>query len=88
MKLMSSLLICLALSACATDYASQLYEPNFGRHGLHYSGDTLDPSLLMNGVYASRQINGPDGWGPLAGFCLTVEQCSQQAQLWASGSAP
>lgn len=88
MKLISSLIICLALSACATDYVSQLSEPNFGRHVLHYSDGNVDPTLLMNGIYAAKQMNGPDVSAPLGAFCLTAYRCSQQPQLWASGSAP
>jgi type III secretory pathway lipoprotein EscJ len=60
MKLISSLIICLALSACATDYVSQLSEQNYGMHGLHYSEGNVDPTLLMNGIYASKQMSGPD----------------------------
>jgi hypothetical protein len=88
MKLMSFLIICLALSACATDYASQLSEPNFGRQsGLHYSeGETMDPTLMMNGIYASKQLNGAPL--PLGAFCLTEYRCSQQSQLWSSGWTP
>jgi hypothetical protein len=88
MKLMSSLIICLALSACATDYVSQLSEPNYGRHGLHYSEGNVDPTLLMNGVYASKQLNGSDVSVPLGFFCLTTYRCSQPSQLSASGFAP
>ena len=88
MKLISSLIICLALSACATDYVSQLSEPSYGRHGLHYSEGNVDPTLLMNGVYASKQLNGPDVSVPLGFFCLTIYRCSQQPQLSASGFAP
>jgi len=68
LKLISSLIICLGLSACATDYVSQLSEPNFGLRGLHLSPENVDPTLLMNGTYASKQMNGlylkpghPDG---------------------------
>ena len=87
MKLMSSLIICLALSACATDYASQLSEDNYGRRGgLHYSEDTLDPTLMMNGIYASKQLNGAPI--PLGAYCLTDYRCSQQSPLWSSGWAP
>jgi hypothetical protein len=77
MKLISILIICLGLPACATDYVSQLSEPNFGVRGLHISEDA-DPVLLMNGVYASKQMGGvyiskphgalsqqpPSGWDP------------------------
>lgn len=76
MKLISSLGLCLALSACATDYASQLSEPNYGLRVLN-SENNVDPTLLMNGVYASR---------PAGSFWLT--RCSQQAPLWSSGFAP
>jgi hypothetical protein len=77
MKLISTLIICLGLSACATDYVSQLSEPNFGVRGLHIADDA-DPVLLMNGGYASKQMGGvyiskphgalsqqpPSGWDP------------------------
>lgn len=82
-KLMSPLIIGLALSACATDYVSQLSEPNYGRHGLHYLEENVDPTLMMNGIYASKQMNG----SPLGAFCLT-DRCSQSAPLWSSGFAP
>jgi hypothetical protein len=77
MKLISSLIICLALSACATDYASQLSESNYGYRVL-YSRDPADPAQLMNGLYTS----GTAG----TAFCLT--RCSREAPLWASGFAP
>jgi hypothetical protein len=70
MKLITPLMVCLALSACATDYASQMSQPNYGIRGLHLSSDTLDPTLLMNGTYASKQMNGlhvsksSPGWDP------------------------
>lgn len=73
MRLISSLIVCLGLSACATDYVSRLYEPNYGVRGLKYSEDTLDPTLIMNGTYASKQMNGfyvprpqrwSSGWDP------------------------
>jgi len=76
MKLISSLIVCLALSACATDYASRLSEPHYGRQVLN-SVEIVDPALLMNGIYASR---------PSGTFCLT--RCSYQAPLWSSGFAP
>jgi hypothetical protein len=88
MKLISSLIICLALSACATDYSSRLSEPDYGRQGLHYTEGNVDPTLLMNGIYASKQMNGANAPGFLGAFCLTTYRCSQQPQLWASGSAP
>jgi len=77
MKLISCLGLCLALSACATDYASQLSESNFGYRVL-YSRDPADPAQLMNGLYTS----GPVG----TVFCST--RCSREAPLWASGFAP
>jgi hypothetical protein len=58
MRLISSLIACLALSACATDYVSRMYEPNHGLRGLHYTESSIDPTLLMNGTYASKQMNG------------------------------
>ena len=76
MKLISLLIICLALSACATNYASQLSEPNYGLQVLN-SDENVDPALLMNGIYAFR---------PAGAFCLT--RCSQQPPLWSSGFAP
>jgi hypothetical protein len=88
MKLISSLIVCLALSACATDYSAQLTEPNYGRHGgLSFSEATLDPAMLMNGTYASKQMNGSYGSTPFGAFCL-AGGCSQQAPLWSSGWAP
>ena len=90
MKLISSLIICLALSACASDYASRLSEPDYGRvQSLHYSEyNNMDPTLMMNGVYASKQMNGSNLSGSLGAFCLTTYRCSQQAQLSASGFTP
>jgi hypothetical protein len=88
MKLSSSLIVCLALSGCATDYASQLSEANFGRRGLHYSEENVDSASLMNGVYASKQMNNSYSSTPLGAFCLTDYGCSQHAPLWASGWAP
>ncbi len=77
MKLISTLGLCLALSACATDYASQLSESNFGYRQL-YSKDPMDTSQLVNGLYTS----GPAG----TAFCLS--QCSGEAPLWSTGFAP
>jgi hypothetical protein len=79
MKLISSLMMCLGLSACATDYASQLSAPNFGIRSLKYSEGTMDPTLLMNGSYAARQLNGSYAAVPLGAFCLTDYRCSPQA---------
>jgi hypothetical protein len=77
MRLITSLIICLGLSACATDYVSQLSEPNFGRRGLHLSPENVDPTLLMNGSYASKQLNGLYLSQPSGPFC-TDSRCSQQ----------
>ena len=77
MKLISCLGLCLALSACATDYASQLSESNFGYRVL-YSRDPADPAQLMNGLYSS----GP----AVAAFCLT--RCFREAPLSSSGFTP
>jgi hypothetical protein len=88
MRLISSLIVCLGLSACATDYVSQLSEPNFGIRGLHYSEDTLDPTQLVNGTYASKQMNGFSVSKPFGALCLTGYRCSQPAQQWSSGWDP
>jgi hypothetical protein len=77
MKLISSLGLSLVLSGCATDYASQLSEPNFGYRVL-YSRDPADPAQLMNGLYTLGSAG--------TAFCLT--RCSREAPLWASGFAP
>ena len=88
MRLISSLMICLGLSACATDYVSQLSEPNYGIRGLHYSEGNIDPILLMNGTYASKQMNGLYGSKPLGAFCLTDYRCSPQVRQSSSGWDP
>jgi hypothetical protein len=85
-KLISPIVVCVALSACATDYGSQLAEPDYGRHGMHYTEGNVDPTMLMNGTYASKQLNGPSM--PLGAFCLTDYRCSPQSQLSSSGWAP
>lgn len=82
-KLISPAIIGFALSACATDYVSQLSQPNFGKHGLHYSEENVDSALMENGVYASKQMSG----SPLGAFCST-NRCSQAAPLWSSGFTP
>jgi len=87
MKLICSLIICLGLSACATDYVSQLSEPDFGRRGLHYSPENVDPILMMNGTYASKQMSGLYLTQPSGAFC-TNYRCSQQAQPESSGWNP
>jgi hypothetical protein len=82
MRLISALIICLGLSACATDYVSQLYEPDYGRRGLHLSEQNLDPSMLMDGTYAAKQLNGFSGSKPFGTLCFTGYRCSQPAQQW------
>jgi hypothetical protein len=84
MKLISSLIICLGLSACATDYSSQLAEPGYGLRGVHLSPENVDPALLMNGTYASKQMNGLSLSQPSGAFC-TSYRCQQQ---WSSGWNP
>ena len=83
MKPIALLIVCLGLSACATEYASQLYQPDYGIRTLHYSPGDVDPTLLMNGSYASKQMNG--GFRAL---CLTDYRCSPQAQQSSSGWNP
>jgi hypothetical protein len=87
MRLISSLIVCVGLSACATDYVSQLYQPNYGLRSLHYTEGNIDPTLLMNGAYASKQMNGLYV-RPLGAFCLTDYRCSPQAQQSSSGWDP
>jgi hypothetical protein len=85
MKLVSSLIVCLGLSACATDYVSQLSAPNYGLREMKYTESDIDPTLLMNGTYASKQMNSL--YGPRA-FCLTDYRCSPQAQQSMNGWNP
>ena len=87
MRLISSLIICLGLSACATDYVSQLSEPNYGIRSLKFAEGDVDPTLLMNGSYASKQMNGLYS-KPLGPFCLNDYRCSPQAQQSSSGWNP
>lgn len=84
MRLISTLIVCLGLSACATDYESQLYQPNFGVRGLHYTESDVDPTMLMNGTYASKKMNGLYG----SAFCLNAYRCSPQAQQSSPGWDP
>ena len=88
MKPITLLIISLGLSACATDYLSQLSEPNYGIRSLHLSPGDVDPTLLMNGVYASKQMNGLYGSKYTGPFCLTDYRCSPQAQQSSSGWNP
>jgi hypothetical protein len=85
MRSLCCLIVFLGLSACATDYVSQLSEPDFGRRGMHYTESDIDPTLLMNGGYASKQMNGLYG---SKAFCLTDYRCSQPAQPSSSGWNP
>ena len=75
--------VCLILSACATDYVSQLTDPNFGAHHLKLTEGNVDPTMLMDGTYASKQLFGSSS----GTFCVT-DRCSQRAPLWSSGWAP
>jgi len=84
----ASMIICLVLSACATDYASQLSGPNFGRTGLKFVEEDVDPTQLMNGTYASKQMNESSVSRPFGAFCLSANGCSQRAPLWSSGWVP
>jgi hypothetical protein len=88
MRLISFLTLCVGLSGCATDYVSQLYEPNWGVRGLHYSPENVDPTLMMNGSYAAKQMNGLYISMPMGPFCATDYRCSQQAQQWSSTPDP
>jgi hypothetical protein len=85
MRLIAPLIVCLGLSACATDYASQLYQPNYGVRSLKYTESNVDPTMLMNGTYASKQMNGLYG---SRAFCLTDSRCSPQAQQSSPGWNP
>jgi hypothetical protein len=85
MKLIASLIVCLGLCACATDYVAQMSQSNYGLRGLHYSEGTIDPTLLMNGTYASKQMNGVYISTP---SCSTNYRCSQQSQQPSSGWNP
>jgi len=88
MRLIASLIVCLGLSACATDYASQLSEADYGIRSLHISPGDVDPTQLMNGTYASKQMNGLYISRPSGPFCLTDYRCSPQAQQSSSGWNP
>jgi hypothetical protein len=85
MRVISALIVCLALSACATDYVSQMYQPNYGVRGLHYTESNIDPILMMNGSYAAKQSNGLYG---SSAFCVTDYRCSPQAQQRSTGWDP
>jgi hypothetical protein len=88
LRLIPILIANLTVTACATDYASQLSEPGFGRTGMHYTEDNLDPILMMNGVYASKLSNGSFVSRGFGSLCLADGGCSHQAPWWSSGWAP
>lgn len=85
-RLIAAIVVCVALSACATDYASQLAEPNYGLHRMQFTEGSVDPAMLMNGTYASKQLNGSSAG--LGAFCLTDYRCTTRSQLSSSGWAP
>ena len=87
MRLISSLIVCLGLSACATNYVSQLSLPGYGIRSLHYTESNVDPALLLNGIYASKQMNGLYVT-PLGAFCSTDYRCSPSAQQSSAGWNP
>jgi hypothetical protein len=78
-KLISALVISMALVACAsTDYVSQLSQPNFGRWVP--PSVSLDPAALMYGPLAPRPSQVP---------CYTADyRCTPQLQLLWADSAP
>jgi hypothetical protein len=82
-KWISPVVIFMALSACATDYVSQLSEPNFGANHLKLTEGSVDPTMLMNGTYASKQL-----YGSAVGTVCMTDRCTQQAPLWSSGWRP
>jgi hypothetical protein len=82
-KLISPIVGCAALSACATDYVSRLTDPSSGAPSVRYSEGNVDPAMLMNGTYASKQLSGSS----FGTFCIT-DRCAQQTPLWSSGWAP
>jgi hypothetical protein len=52
----------LLLSACATpDYASRMYEPNFGLRMFPHFDASLDPDpkAIANGLYSPQPLQGP-----------------------------
>ena len=85
MRLISTLVVCLGLSACASNYVSQLSQPNYGIRSVHYYPENVDPAMLMNGTYASKQLNG--AYGSRA-ICLTDYRCSPKAQQSPTGWDP
>jgi hypothetical protein len=55
---------------------------------MKFTEGDVDPTLLMNGTYASKQMNGLYGSKSLGVFCLTDYRCSPQAQQSSSGWNP
>jgi hypothetical protein len=82
-KRLLPIIVCAALSACATDYVSRLANHDLAGPSVLYSEGNVDPTLLMDGTYASKQLYGPS----FDAFCLT-EGCSRRTPLWSSGWAP
>ncbi|MGO9945782.1 MAG: hypothetical protein ACLPWG_02900 [Steroidobacteraceae bacterium] len=78
-KLISALILPLALSACATtDYVSQLSQPNFGVQAPH--AFSLEPSAIMYGPFAPKPSQVP---------CVAADyRCTPQMQLLWADSAP
>jgi hypothetical protein len=86
LKFASIFIASAVLPACATDYASELYKPNFGLPALN-SDDNVDSRLLLNGLYATKPFGvSPYATSPYAPACLTAEyRCTQRAQsAWSS----
>jgi hypothetical protein len=86
-KLISTLIAVLTLSACATgNLSGDLYEYNYGMRALN-PNDNVDSRLLMNGLYSPKPFGvSPYAAAPFAPSCLTAEfRCSQQSQsTWSS----
>jgi hypothetical protein len=53
---------------------------------MHYTEGNVDPTMLMDGIYASKQLSGSSM--PLGAFCLGDYRCSPQSRLSSSGWAP
>jgi hypothetical protein len=44
---------------------------------MQFSEGNVDPAMLMNGVYASKQMDGFSVSNPLGAYCVTNYRCSQ-----------
>jgi hypothetical protein len=88
MKLLAVSVIYLGVAACATDYVSQLSEPDYGRRSIHYTEGNVDPVLMMNGIYAAKQMSGFSAVQPSGAFCVNGYQCSPWAQQRGSSWDP